>query len=109
MGESFEWLCSLFFFRLLFFFFQADDGIRGGHVTGVQTCALPICPAGCRCPRRCPRHRRGCRACRSPGRPARRSRSEERRVGKEGWCGGSEGDIDKDEDVWWVRLSMLVK
>src|SRR5439155_15253870 len=23
-------------------FFQADDGIRGGHVTGVQTCALPI-------------------------------------------------------------------
>src|SRR5215208_7445804 len=25
-----------------FFFFQADDGIRDGHVTGVQTCALPI-------------------------------------------------------------------
>src|SRR5207253_4471556 len=24
------------------FFFQAEDGIRGGHVTGVQTCALPI-------------------------------------------------------------------
>src|SRR5437870_9751673 len=24
------------------FFFQAEDGIRAGHVTGVQTCALPI-------------------------------------------------------------------
>src|SRR6266511_2400955 len=29
----------LFFF---FFFFQAEDGIRDFHVTGVQTCALPI-------------------------------------------------------------------
>src|SRR5690625_7588607 len=26
------------------FFFQAEDGIRDGHVTGVQTCALPISP-----------------------------------------------------------------
>src|SRR6266511_4791906 len=24
------------------FFFPAEDGIRGFHVTGVQTCALPI-------------------------------------------------------------------
>ena len=24
------------------FFFQAEDGIRDAHVTGVQTCALPI-------------------------------------------------------------------
>src|SRR5690606_40034543 len=31
----------LFFF---FFFFQAEDGIRDFHVTGVQTCALPIYP-----------------------------------------------------------------
>src|SRR5438445_4154181 len=30
---------SLFFF----FFFQAEDGIRDIGVTGVQTCALPIC------------------------------------------------------------------
>src|SRR6266508_225694 len=29
-------------FHLFFFFFQAEDGIRDGHVTGVQTCALPI-------------------------------------------------------------------
>src|SRR5258708_24716379 len=26
-----------------FFFFQAEDGIRDDLVTGVQTCALPIC------------------------------------------------------------------
>src|SRR6266403_240447 len=26
-----------------FFFFQAEDGIRDLYVTGVQTCALPIC------------------------------------------------------------------
>src|SRR3712207_6215108 len=33
-------------YRLLlccFFFFQAEDGIRDIGVTGVQTCALPIC------------------------------------------------------------------
>src|SRR5256885_10652061 len=29
----------------LFFFFQAEDGIRDYKVTGVQTCALPICPS----------------------------------------------------------------
>src|SRR2546430_7401359 len=28
---------------LYFFFFQAEDGIRDLTVTGVQTCALPIC------------------------------------------------------------------
>src|SRR5205823_11158317 len=28
----------------LFFFFQAEDGIRDKLVTGVQTCALPISP-----------------------------------------------------------------
>src|SRR6266704_3069985 len=27
---------------LIFFFFQAEDGIRDRNVTGVQTCALPI-------------------------------------------------------------------
>src|SRR5690606_41181497 len=27
---------------VVFFFFQAEDGIRDFHVTGVQTCALPI-------------------------------------------------------------------
>src|SRR5207302_4990879 len=34
---------NLFIYTLLFFFFfQAEDGIRDFHVTGVQTCALPI-------------------------------------------------------------------
>src|SRR2546423_9073111 len=28
---------------ITFFFFQAEDGIRDKLVTGVQTCALPIC------------------------------------------------------------------
>ena len=29
--------------NICFFFFQAEDGIRDYKVTGVQTCALPIC------------------------------------------------------------------
>src|SRR5690606_19977244 len=33
---------SILFVSVLFFFFQAEDGIRDFHVTGVQTCALPI-------------------------------------------------------------------
>ena len=32
-----------FFFFFFVFFFQAEDGIRDYKVTGVQTCALPIC------------------------------------------------------------------
>ena len=32
---------------MVFFFFQAEDGIRDIGVTGVQTCALPICPHFC--------------------------------------------------------------
>src|SRR6266511_5153274 len=35
-----------------FFFFQAEDGIRDFHVTGVQTCALPIFGRGVRLGRR---------------------------------------------------------
>src|SRR5256885_3595889 len=31
---------------LVSFFFQAEDGIRDYKVTGVQTCALPICSIG---------------------------------------------------------------
>src|SRR5690606_40581232 len=34
-----ESVCHSF---ILLFFFQAEDGIRDFHVTGVQTCALPI-------------------------------------------------------------------
>src|SRR2546425_2323671 len=32
---------------VLFFFFQAEDGIRDKLVTGVQTCALPILLKAC--------------------------------------------------------------
>src|SRR5205809_4671993 len=64
----------------LFFFFQAEDGIRDVAVTGVQTCALPISRAPSRASSRT--WARPARASRSRryGRP---SRSEERRVGKE--------------------------
>src|SRR6266508_6691804 len=68
---------------MFFFFFQAEDGIRDGHVTGVQTCALPIWGptrgAGAR-----PGNRPACTSARGrgPARPA-GARSEERRVGKE--------------------------
>src|SRR5207302_4492153 len=37
-----------------FFFFQAEDGIRDFHVTGVQTCALPISWRGRRRARKSP-------------------------------------------------------
>src|SRR5689334_24059261 len=34
--------CGNVIFIFCYFFFQAEDGIRDGTVTGVQTCALPI-------------------------------------------------------------------
>src|SRR5437870_7028451 len=95
---------------IFFFFFQAEDGIRDGHVTGVQTCALPIWPRADRLasprawvesrpvrgqsvPAR-PLELRGrgllaasrrspAKAQRSPARLVPDRRSEERRVGKE--------------------------
>src|SRR6266498_4874478 len=35
-------VCLIDPYTSLFFFFQAEDGIRDADVTGVQTCALPI-------------------------------------------------------------------
>src|SRR6266481_4149971 len=35
-------------YEIVLFFFQAEDGIRDGTVTGVQTCALPISQAAAR-------------------------------------------------------------
>src|SRR5207237_5796572 len=94
-----------------FFFFQAEDGIRDSSVTGVQTCALPICRPGPRDRdghtgrRKTARGARGAdaderpeasaadgrgrapgeaRAHAAPGRPRALRRSEERRVGKGG-------------------------
>src|SRR5690349_25154130 len=69
------------------FFFQAEDGIRDLYVTGVQTCALPICCAGAQWRRRGAACRPGRWSARPPS-PApppgsAHGRSEERRVGKE--------------------------
>src|SRR5690606_41202641 len=102
------------------FFFQAEDGIRAFHVTGVQTCALPIWSRypfsgpGSRPSRASARRREGLdchdpdttrRAQRTRTRPVlhapailrhlRSRRSEERRVGKESrspWA-----------HTWWQR------
>src|SRR5258708_16961909 len=90
--------------HVFIFFFQAEDGIRDDLVTGVQTCALPISavPAfppnwprlfrhPCALPRcgsersRCgvPRRREEWGSSADRGAEATKSRSEERRVGKE--------------------------
>src|SRR5207244_5361817 len=86
----------------LFFFFQAEDGIRDDLVTGVQTCALPIChspAAGHPSPaEEAPPPGRAWNRCQMNGSSVlgcfpwiamrKRRRSEERRVGKEcrsGW------------------------
>src|SRR2546427_3908837 len=43
MGRlSVDVFVAVYFLLFLFFFFQAEDGIRDLTVTGVQTCALPI-------------------------------------------------------------------
>src|SRR2546430_2903145 len=87
----------------VFFFFQAEDGIRDLTVTGVQTCALPISrclehlgdlsvgarQTGADGPRRDRsrgrrrRARAGARVCLADYARHRSRRSEERRVGKE--------------------------
>src|SRR5687767_15756061 len=41
-GEVFVVGLWRYLFMFIFFFFQAEDGIRDKLVTGVQTCALPI-------------------------------------------------------------------
>src|SRR5437588_1413475 len=70
---------------LLFFFFQAEDGIRDHCVTGVQTCALPISPHLSRSAHAAPPPLEP-----SSGAPAAdiQDRSEERRVGKSVDLGG---------------------
>src|SRR5699024_11745383 len=72
--------CCFFCCWYIFFFFQAEDGIRVRNVTGVQTCALPISPLSSS-PVPCwPAWVRS-----GPARsPQPTTRSEERRVGKAG-------------------------
>src|SRR5690606_40087027 len=78
------------------FFFQAKDGIRAFHVTGVQTCALPISGSNLLLPfERHFLHRRGVALAVDQQAPVRTradagifavapvDRSEERRVGRE--------------------------
>src|SRR5437868_13606625 len=77
---------------LVFFFFQAEDGIRDRNVTGVQTCALPICPSF--------RNRsRAIRRAATPPISSRRWRSEERRVGKECRIRGAPDHEKKKEKI----------
>src|SRR5437870_13804199 len=94
----------------LFFFFQAEDGIRDGHVTGVQTCALPIstpnaaerAAEGDRDEEQGQRQHEAVEGRRGERRPqeaagVRRShRSEERRVGKE--CRGRWAEYEEKEN-----------
>src|SRR6266487_3798063 len=42
LGSLFSFFVTAMVVFVLVFFFQAEDGIRDGRVTGVQTCALPI-------------------------------------------------------------------
>src|SRR5690348_18509845 len=74
-------LCLSFRVRWSFFFFQAEDGIRGGRVTGVQTCALPICSAFAAAASVSFTSR--CRMNVAAASSVSTTRSEERRVGKE--------------------------
>src|SRR5262249_56908972 len=85
------WCDDFLVSRCCLFFFQAEDGIRDWSVTGVQTCALPICRKYRGTPPRalagaldrsssdcCDRRPSSLSGTESP-----RNRSEERRVGKE--------------------------
>src|SRR5437763_4673532 len=77
---------ELLLIALVFFFFQAEDGIRDTSVTGVQTCALPIWLPNAFGKPRAPPARGLPNAFGSPSFPVRLprpTRSEERRVGKE--------------------------
>src|SRR2546425_5511268 len=70
---------------MIFFFFQAEDGIRDKLVTGVQTCALPISSpraAGAAARRRASRSTlpRSCSACRASGRSGARGWLDRERV-----------------------------
>src|SRR6266699_4311556 len=62
----------------IFFFFQAEDGIRDADVTGVQTCALPILQMCQLVLDHTPLLPHA-----NPGVMGPKDRSEERRVGKE--------------------------
>src|SRR5207244_9108132 len=114
----------LCFCSCIFFFFQAEDGIRDDLVTGVQTCALPIswgiAPLVTR--RRSvvgETWRKRAAACTprivgvagsadfgaSGAPPDVATRSEERRVGKEGRSRGARGREKKQSELICARAS----
>src|SRR5438034_10068989 len=73
------------------FFFQAEDGIRAHCVTGVQTCALPICELVAQWFRPQSFQRAGVESQTTEAARILKDevgRSEERRVGKECRSGG---------------------
>src|SRR5690606_41047754 len=87
--------CTVSMTLAIIFLFQAEDGIRDFHVTGVQTCALPILVRAStttmeKNSRRVPSPQAATAADPNPATSAVASmaetRSEERRVGKE-WRG----------------------
>src|SRR5437870_13710446 len=103
-------------------FFQAEAGIRDGHVTGVQTCALPICvndglaplqgPAG---EARLNHAERRPVLYRSPrveplrlGAKLDIRRSEERRVGKESRLWWAVGHMRKNEYIADIVVSSVL-
>src|SRR2546423_5668759 len=88
----FGYHCGEVLRRFLFFFFQAEDGIRDKLVTGVQTCALPILAGEHSTPPNAHRpvggpgadnHGATCASTRAAISSRPLTRSEERRVGKE--------------------------
>src|SRR6266513_4581526 len=89
---------------LFFFFFQAEDGIRARNVTGVQTCALPICreppSAGRSSPSLSGATARALRTRAACGWPR---RSEERRVGKE--CRSRWSPYQEKKNGFIIRLT----
>src|SRR5438132_8944817 len=92
------------------FFFQAEDGIRDHCVTGVQTCALPISGYQTYAPDTLAKFA-AVWGVRPPGTTGRvvtemiegcldgATRSEERRVGKEGRCRGGRVDVRESQKV----------
>src|SRR5688572_24753398 len=85
--DEFDAVCMHDDVDAVYFFFQAEDGIRDLTVTGVQTCALPICILARRWRSDTEPSRTRMPCCRSLWRAP--ARSEERRVGKECRSGGS--------------------
>src|SRR5205807_4847089 len=106
-SADYSWLVELGLgdsMYICFFFFQAEDGIRDYKVTGVQTCALPICRPRplVIVPRATHKVEQQIRAETLAARGlARWVRSEERRVGKECRSGWSRCHKKKKKKKKW--------